>query len=133
MQYDYWSIPRGRISRRVFLKRFLILFVLGFILLILFEEFGDETWGVLFVVPAFYIGALMCIQYIKRLHDVDASGWWCILGLIPYVSWILILFLLLMRGDPKPNRYGPPPVKKSPSPPAGRSKRKSKLTKIDKQ
>lgn len=28
---------------------------------------------------------------VRRLHDVDRSGWWTLLALVPVVGWIVLL------------------------------------------
>lgn len=53
---------------------------------------------------ALVIGVLFMI---RRLHDVDASGWWALLALIPLVNLFFFLYILLKAGTPGPNRYGP--------------------------
>ena len=45
---------------------------------------------------------------VRRLHDTDRSGWWLLLGLIPFGGIILLIFYLL-DGTPGTNRYGPDP------------------------
>ncbi|AVH93192.1 TPA: DUF805 domain-containing protein [Stenotrophomonas maltophilia] len=44
---------------------------------------------------------------IRRLHDTDRSGWWLLLGFVPFVSLVLLVFLLL-PGTPGGNRFGAP-------------------------
>jgi uncharacterized membrane protein YhaH (DUF805 family) len=46
---------------------------------------------------------------VRRLHDTGRSGWFLLLGLIPFVNFYL-LYLLIIRGDEGPNEYGPPPM-----------------------
>lgn len=41
----------------------------------------------------------------RRLHDTDRSGWWYLIGLIPYVGIIILLVILAGKGTPGPNRY----------------------------
>jgi len=45
----------------------------------------------------------------KRWHDRDKSGWWNLIGLVPYIGglWQLIECGCL-EGTRGPNRYGPP-------------------------
>ena len=47
---------------------------------------------------------------IRRLHDVDRSGWWLLILLIPLVGTLLVLYWFVQRGTVGPNRYGPDPV-----------------------
>ena len=45
---------------------------------------------------------------VRRLHDIDKSGWMILLGLIPLVIFYLI-YLYCQPGTPGPNRFGPDP------------------------
>jgi len=44
---------------------------------------------------------------VRRLHDTDRSGWWCLLMLVPFVGLVVLVFLLL-PGMPGGNRFGAP-------------------------
>ena len=46
---------------------------------------------------------------VRRLHDVDRSGWWILIGLIPLIGAIVLLVFELTPGTPGSNRYGPDP------------------------
>lgn len=48
-------------------------------------------------------------QGVKRLHDVDKSGWFILLSLIPLINIILGLYMLFADGTVGPNQYGPDP------------------------
>nr|WP_244598285.1 DUF805 domain-containing protein [Pseudohoeflea suaedae] len=52
------------------------------------------------LIPSLAVGA-------RRLHDVGRTGWWLLLGLIPIIGWIILIFWLAKRGDDHPNEYGP--------------------------
>ncbi|NML69720.1 DUF805 domain-containing protein [Chryseobacterium sp. RP-3-3] len=43
---------------------------------------------------------------VRRLHDVDKSGWWVFISLIPIVGTIWLLVLLATDGTPGANQYG---------------------------
>ena len=45
----------------------------------------------------------------RRLHDIGKSGWLQLLGLIPIVGWILLIYWAAQPGEPAANQYGPPP------------------------
>lgn len=53
-------------------------------------------------------------QDVKRLHDVDKSGWFIILLFIPIINFILGLYMLLADGTVGPNRYGNDPKNRMP-------------------
>jgi uncharacterized membrane protein YhaH (DUF805 family)/Tfp pilus assembly protein PilE len=46
---------------------------------------------------------------VRRLHDMDRSGWWSLLVIVPLANLILWLFLVFARGSDGENSYGPPP------------------------
>jgi uncharacterized membrane protein YhaH (DUF805 family) len=45
---------------------------------------------------------------VRRLHDTNRSGWWVLVGLLPILSLVLVVFLLL-DGNPHANRFGSSP------------------------
>lgn len=45
----------------------------------------------------------------RRLHDMNASSWWLLSALIPYVNLVFYLVLLFMAGNKGHNTYGAPP------------------------
>ncbi|HTK67972.1 MAG TPA: DUF805 domain-containing protein [Pseudonocardia sp.] len=45
----------------------------------------------------------------RRLHDTGRSGWWQLIGLVPYVGGIVVLVFCVLDGNPGPNQYGPDP------------------------
>lgn len=53
-------------------------------------------------------------QDVKRLHDVDKSGWLLLLILIPIVNIALALYMLFADGTVGPNRYGADPKNRMP-------------------
>ncbi|WP_241762900.1 DUF805 domain-containing protein [Vibrio splendidus] len=46
---------------------------------------------------------------VRRLHDINKSGYWATLYFLPIIGYIFILCLLLLDSDPNANRYGSPP------------------------
>jgi uncharacterized membrane protein YhaH (DUF805 family) len=45
---------------------------------------------------------------VRRLHDLDKSGWWLLLIFIPLVGLIVLIVWFCRPGTPGPNRYGGP-------------------------
>jgi uncharacterized membrane protein YhaH (DUF805 family) len=43
---------------------------------------------------------------VRRLHDLDRSGWWVLLDLVPLVGWIILIIWLCTKGTDGPNRFG---------------------------
>jgi uncharacterized membrane protein YhaH (DUF805 family) len=46
---------------------------------------------------------------VRRLHDIDRTGWWVLISLVPLVGWIVLLVFHVQDGTPGPNRFGPDP------------------------
>ncbi len=46
---------------------------------------------------------------IRRLHDIDKSGWWCLIVIVPLVGFIVYLVFMCLDGTRGPNRFGPDP------------------------
>jgi uncharacterized membrane protein YhaH (DUF805 family) len=53
--------------------------------------------------------ALLVVQMIQRLHDLDLRGWWLLLSLLPLAGYALGTGLQLVQGTVGPNRFGPDP------------------------
>ncbi len=49
------------------------------------------------------------IATIRRFHDLDKSGWWMLLYLIPGIGGLIIFIMCLLKGTQGPNRFGPDP------------------------
>jgi len=54
------------------------------------------------IIPSIAVG-------VRRLHDLDKSGWWLLLGFVPIVGLILI-YWFAQPGTPGANRFGPPAI-----------------------
>ena len=46
---------------------------------------------------------------VRRFHDIGKSGWWWLIGLVPFVGWIVILVFCCLDSQPGGNQYGPNP------------------------
>ena len=42
----------------------------------------------------------------RRLHDIDKSGWWQLVGIVPFVGWIIVLYWYVQPSQPEANRFG---------------------------
>ena len=54
------------------------------------------------IVPGIAVG-------IRRLHDTGRSGWWLLIGLIPFVGAIVLIVFCVQDSQPGENEYGPNP------------------------
>lgn len=76
------------------------------IVLIIFQNVGFLQWlSVLIfmvIVLAFILPSIAVS--VRRLHDRDLSGWYYLLGFVPFGGLVLFIFYVL-PGTPGPNRY----------------------------
>jgi uncharacterized membrane protein YhaH (DUF805 family) len=49
----------------------------------------------------------------RRLHDIDKSAWWLLIGLIPLIGGLVLLYFAVKPGTVGPNQYGPDPKETS--------------------
>lgn len=94
----------GRAGRKEFWYAFLFNFVVTFILG-LFGKVGSILtciWSLAVLLP--YLGVSA-----RRLHDINKSGWYLLLALIPIVGIIILIIWWAREGDQAQNQYGPVP------------------------
>jgi uncharacterized membrane protein YhaH (DUF805 family) len=51
----------------------------------------------------------MLALQVRRLHDQGMSGWWLLVGLVPYIGAGWLFWLMVARGTPGANHYGEDP------------------------
>ena len=43
---------------------------------------------------------------VRRLHDIDRTGWWLLIGFIPFIGVLVLLYWFVQRGTDGSNRFG---------------------------
>ena len=111
--------PKGRFGRLSFIAWYMLVTILSYVAMgllggaTLFMEtdpdkialFFSSSGGVLYALLTLATTVLLVIFVIRRLHDVNTTGWLALLLIIPLVNLFLILYLLLKRGDERSNRF----------------------------
>ncbi len=46
---------------------------------------------------------------VRRFHDQDKSGWFVLLGFIPYIGGLIVIVFMCLPGTVGDNRFGPDP------------------------
>ena len=103
-----YAVFSGRAHRKEYWFFFLANVLIMLALSLLAEMSGAGLIRILYtlywlavLVPSIAVG-------VRRLHDTGRSGWWMLLGLVPIVGLVLLVFLVL-EGKRGPNAYGPDP------------------------
>ncbi|MCL2549989.1 MAG: DUF805 domain-containing protein [Methanimicrococcus sp.] len=123
---EYFSYE-GRLNRKPYFLRnigvIIAAFLFGFVWGI--AELISDTLDIIFSYLSF-VFLLICMvfllfQSIKRLHDLDKSGWYLLIRLIaiiPFIGFVIVLifdlYLFLAKGTEGPNRFGPDPLGRDP-------------------
>lgn len=70
------------------------------------------TLGILSIVMTLYSFAIIIpglAMGVRRLHDTGRSGWYMLLGLIPYIGSIILIVFMAQDTQRGANQYGPDP------------------------
>lgn len=107
----YLLLPHGRIGRTsYFLLSFAFLLLFGTISVFMHHEnpfpIVQKVLATLNVIIYAYIHIILSI---KRCHDINLSGKWALLWLVPIVNIFFWFFLLAANGTPWRNNFGDMP------------------------
>jgi uncharacterized membrane protein YhaH (DUF805 family) len=109
-KYAEFSGRAGRAEYWTFsLINIVILLVLLVIAAVSASTSHDPFGPAMVVYAAFALAELIpaLAVSVRRLHDTNKSGWWILIGLVPFVGGIVLLVFFLMEGTPGPNQFGP--------------------------
>lgn len=96
-------VPKGRGTRLEFFAASVVFGVILPVLEYLVDAIQSPVFD-LFVACAVLIPLLWVT--VRRLHDLDFSGWWAVLVFAPFVNLLLCLVLLFKKGTVGMNSYG---------------------------
>ena len=106
-----YAVFDGRASRPEYWYFVLFNFIAGVALAILDVLLGTVSSGGFGLFYSIYLLVVLLPSIgvgIRRLHDINRSGWWLLIGLIPIVGLILIAWAAT-EGDAGANQYGSGP------------------------
>lgn len=100
---------QGRASRSEFwwwtLFNFIALFGCAFI----FSDYGDGAQAVFGLLVVVLTVPTIAVT-VRRLHDVDRSGWWYWISLVPFVGGIILLIFMIQSSSEGRNKFGEQPL-----------------------
>ncbi len=105
----------GRSQRKEFAYFFVVTVVVGLALLGIGSAFGSDeaqTMTPTRVLMGLFFAAIIVPRFtltIRRLHDIEITGWLALLGLVPYAGLVLDAFCLIADTNPRPNKWGVSP------------------------
>jgi len=99
---NHYADFSGRTGRKEFWM-YVLSYVVIYVVIALVASLIDlQALTLLFslavIVPSWAITA-------RRLHDINMSGWWQLIGLVPLIGLVVIVVLTAKKGDAGPNKY----------------------------
>jgi uncharacterized membrane protein YhaH (DUF805 family) len=102
-------VYQGRASRSAYWWFALFAAIVYLIVDLIFIGVAGHSVGVLYGLYTVFALASLIVTLplaVRRMHDQDKSGFWLLLGLIPFVGGIVVLVFTLLEGTRGPNRFG---------------------------
>lgn len=112
---------KGRLRRFTFYKRLFFililpwstLFISFFALYVVEDRLMQDKSTLIFVrllsVYTIFATSLLVIQIIKRLHDIDLSGFYLCFYILPIANIVITILILFCDSQPGVNKWGPNP------------------------
>jgi uncharacterized membrane protein YhaH (DUF805 family) len=108
-----YAVFSGRSRRKEYWFFVLFVVVISIVLTSIDGLIGayDRSMGVGLLSTIFSLAILIpsIAVSVRRLHDIDRTGWWVLISLVPLVGWIVLLVFHVQDSTPGTNRYGPNP------------------------
>lgn len=113
---ELFFTSKGRLNRKSYIYRSIFLsLVLSVVQGVL--TFAANTIGaleLLFAVVAFGFSLFGFVSNImmgvRRLHDLDLSGWWMLLLCVPLINLFFAIYIYFFKGTEGPKKYGDDPL-----------------------
>ncbi|MBR5493569.1 MAG: DUF805 domain-containing protein [Alistipes sp.] len=97
----------GRARRSEYWYFALANFIFGAVTGLMSVEIPEVMYLVWIVGVALLIPSLaVCV---RRLHDIGKSGWWYLIGLVPYIGAIVLIVFFVKDSQPGENKWGANP------------------------
>lgn len=111
--FKKYAVFSGRADRSEYwyFVLFQLIFAIAAMLLdnMLHLTFGVLPYGALYLLYALASLVPSLAVAVRRLHDINKSGWYLLVSLIPIAGSIWLLVLLVTKGTVGPNKYGVDP------------------------
>jgi uncharacterized membrane protein YhaH (DUF805 family) len=92
----------GRARRQEYWMFMLVNFIISVVLAVLSLGVLETIYGLAVFLPSLGVS-------FRRLHDTDRSGLWLLLGFIPFIGALVLLYFFAQDSTPGTNQYGPNP------------------------
>ena len=108
-----YAVFNGRARRKEYWMFFLFNIIISIVLMIVDGIVGTSAApGAIGLLGGLYMLALLIpglAVAVRRLHDTGRSGWWILIGLVPFVGGIILIVFMVQDGTPGENQFGKNP------------------------
>ena len=108
-----YAVFRGRSRRKEYWYFALFSLIISLVLSLIDSVTGtfDSSTGLGLLSGIFTLAILIpsIAVSVRRLHDIDRTGWWFLVSFIPIIGTIVLLIFATLDGTPGGNRFGPDP------------------------
>jgi uncharacterized membrane protein YhaH (DUF805 family) len=108
LAFKRYFIFKGRSRRKEYwsfvLINSIVSILLGIFGFLVIKDRG--IWGSVF---ALIIMIPSIAVFVRRLHDINKSGWWWFFNFVPVIGTIVLLVFMFKEGQMDTNKYGPNP------------------------
>jgi uncharacterized membrane protein YhaH (DUF805 family) len=71
-----------------------------------FEAFAEEAGNPLGVIGSLVLLLPSLALAVRRLHDIDRSGWWYFIIIVPIIGPLVLLYWYIQPGTDGSNQFG---------------------------
>lgn len=104
----------GRASRSEYWLFYLFTIIAGIVMVIIDAAVGtyDAKTGYGLLNTVFSLAVLVpgLAVSVRRLHDLNKSGWWLLISIIPFIGAICLIVWFCFKGTEGQNRFGYNPL-----------------------
>ena len=103
---------RDRASRSEYWY-FQLVFTIVSIPLFIYEDSSNDTHLIYSGISAIIVLLLFVPAIsvsVRRLHDIDKSGWFVLISVIPFIGWVILAIMLIGKGTEGKNQFGEYPL-----------------------
>ena len=107
---DYFNF-QGRARRKEYWMFTLFSSIIYTIFFIIFAKIMSSPNGYIITVVIYTLAVFFptLAVTVRRLHDINRSGWWYLLNFIPVIGVLIIFIFLVLDSTPGDNNYGENP------------------------
>lgn len=96
---------KGRATRQQYWMFVLFYFILSIVIGIIGAILGETVQGILSTLLTLGLFLPSLGLGVRRLHDTDRSGWWFLVGLVPFIGGLVLLVFFCLPGTEGENRF----------------------------